>query len=160
MAFFPRIFNRKNLWPLIITPAVIWSADLFVHVIIKFFPATTFWVVVLSFVLPGAGVFAMLRLYRTMEAHLDEVLPPEVPGIIGTLYTQPIYVSVVMVLFQGAEGLTSPAGTLALMATVPVSMLILSVYDGSIFGVPLACAAMALTGRWMRNRVAARRLET
>jgi hypothetical protein len=159
MSIFLRVMNKRNLLPLVAAPAAIWSVDLLVHVVMKFYPTTTFWVVVLSFVLPAAGIFAIVRLYKKMEEHLDDMLPPEVPGILGTLYIQPVYLSVVMVLFQGAEGLTSPAGTLALMATVPVSTLILSIYDGSIFGVPLACAAMALTGRWMRNRIAARRSE-
>jgi hypothetical protein len=152
---FKRIFNSKNLLPLFLTPIVIWGVDYFVHLNLGSFSSDKVWILILTLIMPLLGFVIVWIFYNAFSDFSEKILPPEVPGIIGFLYAQPIY----MLLLKLGIGESTPISLseiykvlIALMPIVPFSNIMISTYDGTLFAVPLTCLLMVASGIICRKR--------
>jgi hypothetical protein len=150
---FRRIFDARNLIPLLFAPVVVWAANLLIHLIpVSPEAGNVTGVVLVTILLPIAAVLFIVWNYRAIARHGD-VLPPEIPAIIGLLYTHPLYMLALKAAVDGLDAVNTTAKDWFVMTiTVPFSNLIIATYDGTFIAVPLALLAMVIAGVILRRR--------
>ncbi len=153
-----RIKNKQNLRSLVVVPLVLWGCNFTFHLCISWIQNPIIWITLISLTLPILAYFLVTKIYSRLSVKLDEMLPPEIPGIIGFLYSQPVYTVFFMVLMNlyNPEKILSlnEATKIILIFTpmVPVSTIMVSMYDGTLVAVPLTCMVMILAGyRYRKN---------
>ncbi|MGH8614369.1 MAG: hypothetical protein ACREYF_20675 [Gammaproteobacteria bacterium] len=144
-----RLFRWGNLLPLLACPVIIWGFDLLVHLIPTSFLGGSGAIIFLTVSLPAIGALSIVWMYKYLGRDL---LPPEIPAIVGLLYSQATYMFVLKAAVEGAAGAFNFSDWLVLTATVPFSTLIISTYDGTLAAVPLTVLCMVLGGYFLRNK--------
>lgn len=153
-----RILNKYNFISLLIVPLILWSFNFIFHLLIRWILEPKVWITLISVALPLLGYFVMLKLYSRLSNRLSEMMLPEIPGIIGFLYSQPAYVVFYMTImkmsYQGKILPIKEAMKVILILTpiVPLSTIMVSTYDGTLVAVPLTCLAMILAGYRYRRK--------
>ena len=150
-----RIWNRYNLVPLFLTPIIMWGFDLIFHLSLKWIPDPRIWISLLTFTFPVVGYLLIGRLYSLLSNKLSSILPPEIPGFIGLLYAQQMYVFFLTLAIDGKfPALTKETikEIVIVTAAVPLSTIVNSTYDGTLFAIPLTCLAMLIAGERFRRK--------
>lgn len=148
---FNRLLNPLNLVPLCIVPVFLWSYELIIHLLVSsFFSNPQIWITLVTLGMPICGYLIISRHYRMYKNKMSHLLPPEILGIIGFLYSQPIvYLIIRKSILNGFNAISlkeDMASVLILTATVPLSTMTLSTYTGSLVAVPLSCLSMVIAG--------------
>lgn len=144
-----RVFSWRNLVCLVVVPLLVWLADLLAHMVPNAWLGNVGAIVFLSLLLPIAAFLVIRWMYLSLWN--GEMLPPEVAGIIGFLYAQPTYMVALKLLLEPQDPVKL-AHWAVLTAIVPLSTLMISTYDGTLIGVPLAVLTMIVAGYYFRRR--------
>ena len=150
-----RIFNRRNLIPLFLVPVVLWSYDLLVHILFKQMQEPNILIILLNLTFPILSYFLTGWLYRLLSAKLSTILPPEIPGFLGLLYTQPIYMIFLKLAINGNLIALTKENIINIAiatATVPYSTIVFSTYDLTLLAVPFTFLAMLIAGKRYRRK--------
>lgn len=154
-----RILNIYNLVSLILVPSAIWGFDLFIHLLETSFPSTMIWIIFLTISLPICGYLLIVATYKYLSDKLPNMLPPEIPAVVGFLYAQPIYMIMLSIVIDGKGGayplsfFEAMKTILLLTPIVPISTVMISTYDGTLLAVPLTCLSIILAGRRCMKKV-------
>ena len=105
MTWFIRILNKNNIIPLILVPTVLWCLTLLVHYSLGYFLNSKIWITffTLSLSLPIAGYFLITQIYKHLKNKLQDIILPEITGLIGFLYGQPIYMIFSKLIIEGVH---------------------------------------------------------
>jgi len=150
-----RILSKYNLIPLLLVPATLWGLDLLIHFSLGSAVTPMIWISVLTLCLPVAGYFLIIQLYKHLLNRLPEMLLPEIPGLIGFLYSQSMYMIVTKLVGEGFSSISFKEAVktiLTLTPIVPISTIMISTYGGSLLAVPLTCLTMILAGYRCRRK--------
>lgn len=152
-----RILNIYNLVPLILVPSAIWGFDLVIHLFTNWIPSayTWIWLLFLTISLPLCGYLLITTIYKYFSGKLPNMLPPEIPALLGFIYAQPMYMILLKLATEGVYSISFVEATktiLILTPIVPISTIMISTYDGTLLAVPLTCLSIILAGRRCRQK--------
>ncbi len=144
-----RIFCIYNFIPFLVVPVVIWGYDFTAHLLLQPVLSSKLWLVIITLTMPICGYLTVFQIYKGLKMHIEEMLPPEITGLIGFLYAQPVYMILSKIASEGIKSISFVEAIktiVVLTPIVPISTVMISTYDGTLLAVPLTCLSIILVG--------------